>query len=45
MYVFAGFDFACTDEVGGQVWNDGVYSYDPTYTPLWLPALPGSPGR
>jgi hypothetical protein len=43
MYVFAGFDFACTDETGGQVWNDSVYSYNPTYSPL--PVLPGLPGQ
>lgn len=44
MYVFGGFDFACTDGVGGQVWNDRVYSYDPADTPLLVPALPVSPG-
>ena len=41
MYVFAGFDFVCADGVGGQVWNDGVYSY----SPVLLPVLPLSPGR
>lgn len=40
MYVFAGFDFVCADRVGGQVWNDGVYSY----SPVPRPGLPVSPG-
>ncbi|HET7867441.1 MAG TPA: kelch repeat-containing protein [Burkholderiaceae bacterium] len=36
MYVFAGFDFACANGLGGQVWNDSVYSYSPA-------SLPGVP--
>lgn len=36
MYVFAGFDFACENGLGGQIWNDGVYSY----SPMALPVLP-----
>jgi hypothetical protein len=27
MFVFAGFDFSCDGEVGGQVWNEAVHSY------------------
>lgn len=41
MYVFAGFDFACANGVGGQVWNEGVFSFNP----VSLPAVPRGPGR
>ncbi|HET7867348.1 MAG TPA: kelch repeat-containing protein [Burkholderiaceae bacterium] len=29
MYVFSGFDFACNNGVGGQIWNTDVYRYTP----------------
>jgi len=29
MYVFSGFDFACENGVGGQLWNTDVYRYTP----------------
>jgi len=38
MYVFAGFDFTCSNGTGGQVWNDSVYSYTPTLTNAVNPA-------
>lgn len=30
MYILGGYDFTCTDGVGTQIWNDDVFSYEPS---------------
>ena len=29
MYVLGGYDFTCVDGVGGQLWNEDVFVYEP----------------